>query len=467
MDYIIKNAEIYDSELGKYFYKDIGIKDGIIQKIDNNISTGKQVIDAKGLTLVPGFIDLHIHEDPMSPEGDIRFYTQESMLNMGVTTVVGGNCGFSTKDIGGYFAYIDKNGSPVNTLLYSGYSEIRSMLSSDTDSGNGSSYRLGDVNKTLNASEIQSLIPFIRKHMDEGALGLSFGLEYTPGTGTEEVISVVKPLADYDKALVSAHYRYDNERCLESIDECINIAEKTKVPFLFSHIGSCAAFGYMNEALERLSLARDRGIDISVDCYPYDAFSTLIGSTVFDDGCLEAWGVGYDAILPTEGKYKNQYCTKETFDYIREFEPDTRVVCFAMNQEEINLAYKNPNVMVASDGKIKDGQGHPRGAGTFPRVLGSLVRDQEILTFEEAIKKMTLMPANRLGFKNKGRIKEGCDADITILNKDTIIDNASYEDPSLAPTGIEYVFVNGKLALEKGKAIKLNAGKSIRRQDIR
>lgn len=122
--------------------------------------------------------------------------------------------------------------------------------------------------------------------------------------------------------------------------------------------------------------------------------------------------------------------------------------------------------MVASDGKIKNDQGHPRGAGTFPRVLGMLVREQKILTFEEAIKKMTLMPANRLGFKTKGRIKEGCDADITILNKETIIDKASYINPSLPPIGIEYVFVDGNLALEEGKIIKFNAGKSIRRQDI-
>lgn len=465
MDYVIKNAEIYDSEMDRYSFKDIGIKNGIIEKIDDNISTGKQEIDAKGLSLVPGFIDIHVHEDPVTPRGSTRFYTEESMLNMGVTTVVGGNCGFSPRDIGEYFAYIDKYGSPTNTLLFSGYSEIRSRLSNNIE--NASSYRLGDVTKTLSTDEIKALIPYIRKSMEDGAIGLSFGLEYTPGTDTEEAISAINILKDYEKSIAAAHYRYDNKRALESIDECIYIAEKTKVPFQFSHIGSCSAFGYMEESLRRLSLARDRGVDISSDCYPYDAFSTLIGSTVFDEGCFESWGLDYSAVLPTEGKYKNRYCTKESFEYIRKYEPDTRVVCFAMNMEEIYMAFKDPDVIVASDGKINDGQGHPRGAGTFPRVLGLLSREQKILTFEEAIRKMTLMPAKRLGFNNKGRIKEGCDADITILNKDTIMDKASYTNPSLPPVGIEYVFVNGKLALERGKIINLNAGKSIKRQEIR
>lgn len=463
MDYVIKNAQIYDCELDTYLYKDIGIKNGIIQKIDDYIISGKKEIDVKGLTLVPGFIDLHTHEDPLG--GNTRFHTQESMLNMGVTTVVGGNCGFSPKYTGEYIAYVDKFGSPTNILLYSGYSVIRSMLDNSSNE-NVSSYRLGDVYKNLSLKEIERAIQSVRKNMDDGAIGLSFGLEYTPGITTEEMIRIIKTLGDYENSLAAAHYRYDSQRSLESIDECIYVAEQTKFPFLFSHIGSCAAFGYMKEALDKLNLARSKGIDISADCYPYDAFSTLIGSTVFDEGCFESWGKDYSAVLATEGRYKNEYCTKETFEYLRKYEPDTRVVCFVMNDEEVKMAYKNPHVMVASDGKIKDGQGHPRGAGTFPRVLGKLVREESVLTFEEAIQKMTLMPANRLGFTNKGRIKEGCDADITILNKETIIDNASYTNPSLPPTGIEYVFVNGELVLENGQITKFNSGKAIRRQDI-
>jgi len=465
MDYIIKNAEIYDPEEGKYAYKDIGIKNGKIEKIDSNISLAKQIIDAKGLSLVPGFIDLHIHEDPIGIDSSNRFFTEECMLRMGVTTVVGGNCGFSPSKIGDYFKYLGKHGSPTNTLLYSGYSVIRSMLGNKIND-NVSSYRLGDVYKSLEIYEIDKLKPIIRKHMDEGALGLSFGLEYTPGIDAEEIIRVVEVLSDYNNSLVASHYRYDANRSLESIDESIFIAEKTRIPFQFSHIGSCSAFGYMEESLNKLNIARNKGIDISMDCYPYDAFSTLIGSAVFDEGCFERWGVDYNVVLPTEGKYKGQYCTKEMFNYLRKNEPNTRVVCFVMNELEVNMAYKHPEVMVASDGKIKNGQGHPRGAGTFPRVLGKLVRKDKILSFEEAIKKMTLMPANRLGFKTKGRIKEGCDADITIINKDTIIDNADYMEPSLPPFGLEYVFINGKLALEKGEIVNLNAGKAIRRQDI-
>ena len=212
--------------------------------------------------------------------------------------------------------------------------------------------------------------------------------------------------------------------------------------------------------------AINKGVDISIDCYPYDAFSTLIGSTVFDEGCFEKWGTSYDSVMPTEGKYKNQLCTEESFNYIRENEPNTRVVCFVMRESDVNIAYNNPHVMVGSDGKLVNFQGHPRGAGTFPRVLGKLVRENKILTFEDAINKMTLMPANRLGFSAKGRIKEGCDADITIINRDTIIDNATYMEPALAPTGIEYVFVNGILSVKKGNIESFKSGKPIRRDSI-
>lgn len=466
MDYVIKNAQIYHPESGSYSYYDVGVKNGRIERIDTNISNSKRIIDADGLALVPGFIDIHMHEDPIdvNSKSSNRFYTAECMLKMGVTTVIGGNCGFSPNDIGSYFNYIDKYGAPVNTMLYSGYNTIRGNIGSSNKSE--SIYKQGDVYRNLKSEEIEKLIPYIRKHMDDGSIGLSFGLEYAPGISTDEVIKVVRVLKDYENSIFSSHYRYDSDRALESVDESIFTAKETKIPYQFSHIGSCCAFGDMEEALKRIDDAISSGIEIGIDCYPYGAFSTLIGSTVFDDGCFEKWRVGYDSVMPTEGKYKNQYCTEEIFNYLRENEPNTRIVCFAMNEEEVYSAYKNPHVMVGSDGKLKDGQGHPRGAGTFPRVLGKLVREDNLLTFEEAVKKMTLMPANRLGLKTKGRIEEGCDADITILNKNTILDNASYLEPSLAPTGIEYVFVNGILALEKGKVQNINAGKSLRRNNI-
>ena len=465
MDYVIKNAQIYCPEQNNYFYDDLGIKNGKIERIDGTIFNGKTVIDAEGLTLIPGFIDIHMHEDPIDVNNpNNRFYSAECMLKMGVTTEVGGNCGFSPLDIESYFKYIDKYGSPTNTVLYSGYNTLRSIIESDTKSK--SAYKVGDVYRNISEYEINKIIPIIRKHMNDGAIGLSYGLEYAPGISTDEVIKTVNILKDYDNSIFASHYRYDADKALEAVKENILIAKETKIPYQFSHIGSCCAFGNMEEALLMLDDAINKGIDISIDCYPYDAFSTLIGSTVFDEGCFEKWGTSYDSVMPTEGKYKNQLCTEESFNYIRENEPNTRVVCFVMRESDVNIAYNNPHVMVGSDGKLVNFQGHPRGAGTFPRVLGKLVRENKILTFEDAINKMTLMPANRLGFSAKGRIKEGCDADITIINRDTIIDNATYMEPALAPTGIEYVFVNGILSVKKGNIESFKSGKPIRRDSI-
>jgi len=467
MDYLIKNACIYDPESGNRKISDLGIKNGIIERIDSNISFGKEVIDAEGLSLVPGFIDIHMHEDPIEDDGTNYFNTEECMLKMGVTTVVGGNCGFTPKNMDDYFKYIKANGAPANTLMYLGYNTIRGMLDEDQGS-TGSAYRLGNVDRSLTQSEIEILKSIVRKSMKIGAIGVSFGLIYTPGITTEEIIQIVKVLGDYKNPMTAYHHRNYASKCLLTVDENIQIANEAKVPFQFSHIGSCAAYGhgYMKEALEKLDKAISDGIDISIDCYPYNAFATLIGSTVFDEGCFEEWNCDYSSVLPTEGKYKNQYCTKESFEHLRKNEPNTRVVCFAMNEEDVQMALKNPNVMVGSDGKISRGQGHPRGAGTFPRILGKYVRENGILTFEEAIKKMTLMPANRLGFTKKGRIKEGCDADITILNNKTVNDNASFMEPTLPPTGIEYVFVNGILSMKNGVILKRNSGKLIRRQEI-
>ncbi len=466
MDYVIKNGTIFDPESKKMMVSNIGIKGNKIDIITSNPIEGSIEINAEGLTVVPGFIDIHIHEDPLT-DGIIKYNTQETMLRMGVTTVAGGNCGFSPLNVGEYFNHVNETGCPVNILLYIGYNTIRGTLAA-SEGEHSSAYRLGNVYDHISNFEMDKLKPLVRKGLDDGAIGLSFGLEYTPGCTTEEMIEMGSILSNCEKTLIGTHFRYDSDRCLESINESITVAKETKVPYQFSHIGSCAGYGagYMEESLKLLTEARDSGIDIMTDCYPYDAFSTLIGSAVFDEGCFERWGVDYNSVFITEGRYKNEYCTREIFEFLRLNEPNTRVVCFAMNEKAIFDAYKNPYVFVASDGKITNNQGHPRGAGTFPRVLGRVVNINKVICFEEAIEKMTLMPANRLGFKNKGRLKEGCDADITIIDRENIIDNATYDNPTAPPSGIEYVFVNGKLSLEKGTIVSNSNGKSIKRQDI-
>ena len=201
---------------------------------------------------------------------------------------------------------------------------------------------------------------------------------------------------------------------------------------------------------------------LNYDTYPYNAFSTYISSTVFDEGCLEAWGKDYSDLLLTDEPYKNVRCTEEIFRECREKYPNMLVVAFVMNEAEIAAAIANKHGMVASDGIINHGNGHPRAAGTFPRVLGKYVREDKVLTLIDALRKMTLEPAKRLLMENrKGVIKEGADADLTIFDPETILDGATFAELDIAPTGIDYVIVNGKLAMDHNEMKSETYGKFI------
>lgn len=465
MDIFIRNGTIYDPETGFHGRKNIAVKDGRIAALTDELLAADTIIDAEGLYVVPGFIDIHIHEDTLT-EDQINYSTECAALRMGVTTVVGGNCGFSPENLGKYIAYLQKQGAPVNTMMLQGYNTIRGKFF--TDAQNQSAYRQGDVYASVSEAQIEQAKEEVKKSLELGAAGLSFGLEYTPGCSFHELTSVCSVLKDFPNALITVHYRHDAGRCLDSIRECIQLSKETGVPLEFSHIGSCAGYGdkrYMEEALTLLQTAREESIDITADCYPYNAFSTLIGSTVFDDGALEKWGVSYDAILPIQGKFKNCACTREIFDYLRKEEPDTRVVCFAMKEENVFRAYKDDAVIVASDGKFVENQGHARTAGTFPRVLGLLCRERGILSFEEAIKKMTLLPANRMHLTEKGRLQVGKDADITILDRNAVREGNTFVEPAKAPLGIAYVIVNGNIAMCHGEIQSASDGVFINRQD--
>ena len=221
----------------------------------------------------------------------------------------------------------------------------------------------------------------------------------------------------------------------------------------------------MEKALKLLEDAHADGVDIMADCYPYTAFSALIGTTVFDEGCFERWGADYSSLMVAEGPFRNQFCTPELFYKLRETAPNTRIIGFVMSEEGVDYALRHPMVMVGSDGRFANGFGHPRGAGTFSRVLSRYVREKQLLTFEQAIDKMTIMPAERLHLRKKGRIQEGCDADIVILDRNLIRDGATFSDPLLSSEGIHAVIVNGEVCLRHGR-YTANAGRPIRRQEI-
>jgi N-acyl-D-amino-acid deacylase len=445
-DIKIMNARYPDFETGEFKTDDICIKDGRIEYIGKTTIGARVEIDGSGLITSPGFVDIHMHEEELDKYSELdRFYVAERMLKMGVTTALAGNCGINYQSPEEFIDAVKRCGSPINYMIKIGYNTLRKNAGLESPFDTMTSEVLEDIK-----GEIKKALPL-------GVKGISFGIEYSPGISYEEMLEVSK-LLDPEKHIISAHYRKDGSGSMSSIDEMITLSKDSNIPMQISHIGSCSGYGFMDESLERIEKSRKNGIDVLADCYPYNAFCTYIGSTVFDEGCLDEWKVGYDSIMMTEEPYRNIYCTKEIFDDSRVSHPNMLAVAFVMNEQEIVNAMKSQYVMIGSDEIYNGSKGHPRGAGSFPRVLGKYVREEKIMKLIEALYKMTRMPADRLGLSRKGQIKEGVDADITIFNEDTIIDRADFSNPTKAPEGIEYVIVNGKLALKKSEIVNDKSG---------
>ena len=452
IDIKIVNGKLLDMDEHRLVETDLGIKDGKIEKIGPIDEEAKMTLDAEGAIVSPGFIDIHMHEEELQLTEDGTDISIP-MLRMGVTTAVTGNCGNNRQDIRALRDVIEKRGNPVHYMSYVGHNSLRAKAGNLT---------------TLEPStpeQIEVMRQLVNENIEDGAIGVSFGFEYSPGTSMEEIIGVTQDIRDRKDLLLSAHYRFDADRALESIEEMAEITRRTGIPFQIAHISSLSAFGNMQEALDMIVRLREEGLDLMVDAYPYAAFSTRIGTEVFAPGCFERWGKTYSDILLTEPPYEDQPATKESFEDARKNYPEMLAVASVMREDEIVLALQHPLVMVASDGIYRNHKGHPRGAGTFPRFIGKYLRDDKILDFFEGMKKITRMPAERLHLKNKGEIKEGYDADLTLFHYDTIIDKADFGSTSQEPPeGIEAVIVDGRLALHKGKLLDTKAGKYLTRR---
>lgn len=451
LDLKIVNGKIIDIENKCIIDGDIGIKDGVIIEIGNVASSSNETIDANGCYVSPGFIDIHMHEEDFLLTKKEEYDISNTMLSMGVTTCVVGNCGNNRQSIEELYEFIQQKGNPVNYMSYIGHNYLRNVV------GNTNIY------KRSTKEQIKKMQSLVKEAVDFGAIGISYGLEYCPGIDIEEAIEITKEIHDRGDLLLSAHYRKDSKFALEAINEMALIGKETSIPFQISHLSSCSAFGNMIEALDLIEKLFTSGIDLSVDAYPYAAFSTYIGSAVFDEGCFELWNKSYDSIMLTEEPYKGMFCNKELFEKARKEFPNMLAVANVMNESEIIEALNHPMVMIASDGIYRNHSGHPRGAGTFPRVIGRYVRDEKVLEFFDVINKMTNMPAKRLKLKGKGLVKQGYDADITIFNFDTIIDNATFQEPQLRPEGIEYVIIGGEVAVKECITVNHNLGKFYKR----
>jgi N-acyl-D-amino-acid deacylase len=419
--------------------------------------SGEQVIDAKGLIVAPGFVDIHNH----SERGFANDPTARTQTLQGITTIAVGPDGGSPFPVGDYLEWCEKQRLATNIIAFVGHATVRQKVMGQ------------DFKRTATEAEIAKMAGLVEQAMHEGAVGLSSGLEYDIGNPatTEEVIALSKVAARYGGIYMS-HVRDEADLAFDAFREAIRIGREAKLPVQISHIklGTVGVWNKAAEVVKLIEAARREGLDITADCYPYDAWGStitvLVPSRRHDDQAavkkgLDDVGGGQNVLITScsahrdyEGKTLDEIAKasgKSTVDAYIQIVKDggAGVVCKSMIEPDIKTFYQQRWVMVSSDGGI--GMRHPRGAGTFPRVLGRFVREQKWLSLEEAIRKMSSFPAWRLGLKDRGAIKVGMKADVVVFDPNQVIDRSTMTQPSIEPIGVRFVLVNGGIVVAEGK----------------
>ena len=424
------------------------IEDGKIAWVGTSVPDADHKIDATGKVVTPGFIDIHMHEDPVE-DGKIAPCIFDMMLRMGVTTAVGGNCGINVYDPVEYLKLVDRDGAPVNVAMFAGHEYFRKAAGAE------------DIYAKATEAQKAAMEQSLREALRQGLMGGSFGLRYVPGANRDEFFRAAACCAE-GKKIIASHVRDDADGIFDAIREFAAAGIEYDLPVQISHIGSMGGFGQMADVLAMVDGYRLNGLDIAMDCYPYFAFSTRIGTPTYDPGWLERYHCDYGVLEFCEGKYRGQRATKETFEEMRRDFPQCITVCYVMKEADIRLALSHPGVMVGSDGLMSAGQGHPRAAGSFPRFLAAFCREGNISLYD-AVAKITALPAARLGLESKGRLNVGADADITIFDFDAISDRATFPEPALAPVGIDYVLIGGQIAAKDCEIVNHNCGSAVRK----
>lgn len=450
MELLIKNGLVIDPANQVYSKLNLLVRDGRVAGLSRKEPPCERVIDAEGMCVCPGFIDIHMHEDPYDEaRGEFAVSISDCMLRMGVTTVIGGNCGINVLDPARYLELVDQKGLPVHVGLMAGHTFMREKAG------------CRDKYAGITEAQLETVKGYLQESLDAGCFGISYGIRYVPGIDRRELHETAA-LCKRDDRIISAHVRDDAEYIFESVLELLEAGEAHGLPVEVSHIGSMGGYGQMRELLAMIDARRANGLRVSCDCYPYYAFSTRIGETTYDEGFLERYQSDYSCIELCEGPYKGQRCTKEIFDELRTHAPRTITVGHVMKPEDVDMALLHPGVMVASDGLMDAGQGHPRAAGTFPRFFNQYVTTGRI-SLHEGIAKMTSMQAEKLGLRQKGRLNAGADADIVIFDPSAMKDQATFQEPAAGPSGIRYVLIGGETAVENGVIVNHKLGRALRK----
>lgn len=495
-DIIIKSGRIIDGTGNPWYRADLGIKGGKIVAVGRlEAHQAKRMINAEGLVVAPGFIDMHTHaERKMQEIPSVGNYVRQ-----GVTTVVGGNCGGSPYPIGEFIRNIRKTRISLNLALLVGHNTIRKQV-------------MGTENRAPTSEELEEMKQLVERAMQEGAVGLSTGLKYVPGAyaNTDEVVELAKVAARHD-GFYATHMRAEGLELLKAVQEAIEIGQRAHLPVQISHHKAMgkSMWGRSTEPLQLIDEAVRGGLDITMDQYPYTATSTglasifpawaleggkekrnerledpelreeikqgIIHSIIYDRGGGDPANIVIASYSP-DSSLEGKNIAEITL--VRGKEPTAanaaeiimdlvyadggRGIYHCLAEEDVKRIMQHPRVMHASDGSTVEfgtAMPHPRSYGTFPRVLGRYVREENVISLVDAIRKMTSLPAQRLKLQDRGVLKAGMWADIVIFDPGTVIDRATWAQPHQYPTGIDYVMVNGKLVVDKGRCADVFPGK--------
>lgn len=513
MKLVIRDVTIVDGSGALSFRGDIGINGGRFASVGESCPVGGEMeVDGSGLVAAPGFVDIHSHSDYYLLVNGLA----ESKIRQGVTTEIGGNCGYSAAPVygktreerqtvysdlfsldlpweraGEYLDHLSRRGSSVNFALLIGHNTVRSSVMYGSDA-------------PPSRKQLAAMVRIVTESMDEGAVGLSTGLIYSPGCFAEpdEMVALCEAVRQRG-GIFAAHIRSEGNRLLESIDEVVDVAERARIPLQISHLKTSGAANWhkLDEAFRKIESAQARGVDVTCDRYPYIASNTGLSAVLpewaFEGGVERlVWRLGdegerarmREAILAehpeddyfgkimicavTQGEHEKYVgrrvldCAMAegkdpfafTFDLLAAERNMVDAIYFTMNEANLGRILSKPYVMIGSDsgaksmeGPLGEGSPHPRAYGTFPRVLQEFVREQNLLTLEEAVRKMTFDPLRRVGIQDRGLIRRGYAADLVLFDAGRIADEATYEAPKQYPRGIEMVCVNGEIVVRRGE----------------
>jgi len=497
-DVLITNGRIVDGTGTESKTGSVGIKDGHVVAVGEVSGSATTVIDAKGQVVAPGFIDVHTHSEKIS---DIP--AAENFLRMGVTTIITGNCGMSRTDVAAFFNEISKAGMTLNVATLIGHGSVR-------EEGMG-----GKFIRAPTEEQLTTMKQIVDRAMKDGAVGMSTGLIYVPGSfaKTEEIVELAKVVAQHD-GVYASHIRHETVRIFDALDEFTRVAREAKVRAELSHIklSGPTAWGKTGEVLAYLDKARAEGLQITHDLYAYTASSTGLRQTI-PDSALEGTREDYIArleapekkakiiegmleILHRSGRKDYSYAVVARFatdpslngltipeaakkvrgsdslnDQIEllldiEKRGGGSGVFHGMNEEDLTGFLKHPLTMIASDGgprRLGEDVPHPRSYGNNARILARFVREKKVISLEEAIRRMTSLPAQTFHLKNRGTLKPGDSADVVIFDPEKITDPSTFNDPHHYSEGFSEVLVNGVPVIHEGKLTAARPGGPLRK----